>query len=195
MPRIVETIVSTSDAEGNVHIAPLGLIADGKHWIVAPFKPSKTLENLRANPFAAASHTDDVRVFAGCVTGRKSWPLTPTTEIKGGRLADCLSHWELKVDDIVEDDLRPRFRCKIVHQETHAPWQGFSRAQAAVLELAVLTTRLKMLPPEKVESELKYLEIAISKTASLKEEEAWSWLMEKITAWRGTLVKPAGDAG
>ena len=195
MPRIVETIVSTSDAEGNVHIAPLGLIADGKHWIVAPFKPSKTLENLRANPFAAASHTDDVRVFAGCVTGRKSWPLTPTTEIKGGRLADCLSHWELKVDDIVEDDLRPRFRCKIVHQETHSPWQGFSRAQAAVLELAVLTTRLKMLPPEKVESELKYLEIAISKTASLKEEEAWSWLMEKITAWRGTLVKPAGDAG
>ena len=38
-------------------------------------------------------------------------------------------------------------------------------AQAAVLELAVLTTRLKMLPPEKVEAELTYLEIAISKTA------------------------------
>ena len=63
-----------------------------------------------------------------------------------------------------------------------------------MLELAVLTTRLKMLPPEKVESELKYLEIAISKTASLKEEEAWGWLMEKITAWRGTLMKPTGRA-
>jgi hypothetical protein len=113
-----------------------------------------------------------VRVFAGCVTGHKDWPLTPATQIKGGRLADCLSHWELKVDDIIEDDLRPRFRCKIVYQENHAAWQGFSRAQAAVLELAVLTTRLKMLPPEKVESELKYLEIAISKTASLKEEQA-----------------------
>lgn len=194
MPRIVETIVTTSNAAGDVHIAPLGLIQDGEHWIVAPFKPSKTLDNLQAHPFAAASHTDDVRVFAGCVTGRKSWPLTPTTTVKGGRLSACVSHWELKVDRIIEDDLRPRFLCKIVHQETHKAWEGFSRAQAAVLELAVLTTRLKMLPPEKVEAELKYLEIAITKTAAPHEVEAWGWLMEKITAWRGTLIKPAGPS-
>jgi hypothetical protein len=74
-----------------------------------------------------------------------------------------------------------------VHRETHKAWEGFNRAQAAVLELAVLTTRLKMLPPEKVENELKYLEIAIAKTASAREEEAWEWLMEKITAWRQSL--------
>lgn len=193
MPRIVETIVTTANAKGEVHIAPLGLIADGDHWIIAPFKPSKTLENLRANPVAAASHTDDVRVFAGCVTGRKSWPLLPATTIKCGRLASCLSHWELKVDEIIEDDLRPRFRCKIVHQESHGAWQGFSRAQAAVLELAVLTTRLNMLPPDKIESELKYLEIAISKTAAPREQEAWGWLMEKVAAWRATVVTPAGS--
>ena len=50
--------------------------------------------------------------------------------------------------------------------------------------VAVLTTRLKMLPPEKVEAELKYLEIAISKTASEREQIAWGWLMERIDAWR-----------
>ena len=184
MPRIVETIVTTADSNGLVHIAPLGLIADGEHWIVAPFKPSKTLDNLRTNPSACASHTDDVRVFAGCVTGRKTWPLVAASKIKGGRLASCLSHWELQVDRVIEDDLRPRFRCKIVHQESHAPWQGFSRAQAAVLELAVLTTRLNMLSADKVESELKYLEIAIAKTAAPHEQEAWGWLMEKISGWR-----------
>jgi hypothetical protein len=59
-----------------------------------------------------------------------------------------------------------------------------NRAQAAVLELAVLTTRLEMLPPEKVESELKYLEIAIAKTAGPREREAWLWLMARIEAWR-----------
>jgi hypothetical protein len=95
MPRIVETIVTTMDAAGEAYIAPLGLIEEGAHWIIAPFKPSKTLENLRAQPFAAASHTDDVRVFAGGVTGRKIWPLAATTKIKGHRLADCVSHWEL----------------------------------------------------------------------------------------------------
>jgi uncharacterized protein len=190
MPRIVETIVTTANAEGEVHIAPLGLIEDGDHWIIAPFKPSKTLDNLRANPFAAASHTDDVRVFAGCVTGRKSWPLVPATKIKGGRLADCVSHWELKVDSTIEDDLRPRFKCKIVHQETHQPWGGFNRAEAAVLELAVLTTRLAMLPPEKIDAELKYLDIAISKTAGPREQEAWGWLMDKVSAWRASNPAP-----
>ena len=48
----------------------------------------------------------------------------------------------------------------------------------------MLTTRLNMLSLEKIESELKYLEIAISKTAGPREEEAWGWLMEKIAAWR-----------
>ncbi len=194
MPRIVETIVTTMSANGEVHVAPLGLIQNAEHWIIGPFKPSRTLDNLRANSFAAASHTDDVRVFAGCVTGRKSWPTVDTTKIKGGRLADCLAHWELKVDRIVEDDLRPKFLCKIVHQEQHKAWEGFNRAQSAVLELAVLTTRLNMLPAEKIDNELKYLEIAISKTAGAREEEAWGWLMEKIAAWRASPSRtPAND--
>ncbi len=184
MPRIVETIVTTSNAQGEVHVAPLGLIQDGAHWVIAPFKPSRTLDNLRAVPAFAASHTDDVRVFAGCVTGRKNWPTLATTKIKGGRLATCVSHWELQIDRIVEDEARPRFMGKIVHVENHKPWQGFNRAQAAVLELAVLTTRLHMLPPEKIDNELKYLDIAISKTAGPPELQAWGWLMEKIETWR-----------
>jgi hypothetical protein len=160
------------------------LIEVGARCIIAPVTPLKTLYNFRSNPAAAASHTDDVRVFAGCVTGRKLWPLVPTTTISGGRLAHCVSHWELKVEDVIEDELRPRFACAIVHRETHELWQGFNRAQAAVLELAVLVTRLGMLPPEKVEDELKYLEIAISKTAGPREKEAWGWLMAKVDAWR-----------
>jgi uncharacterized protein len=184
MPRIVETIVTTAGHDGVAHIAPLGLIEAGEHWIIAPFSPSRTLSNLRLNPFAAASHTDDVRVIAGCVTGRKIWPLVPTIHGMGERLADCMSHWELKVDSVIEDHLRPRFACKIVHKENHKPWEGFNRAQAAVVELAVLTTRLDMLPADKVESELKYLEIAISKTAGPREDEAWEWLMDKVAVWR-----------
>jgi hypothetical protein len=195
MARIIETIVTTANAAGEAHVAPLGLIEDGERWIIAPFRPSKTLDNLRENPFATASHTDDVRVFAGCVTGRKTWPLVSAAYVKGARLADCVSHWELEVETITEDELRPRFACRIVHRESHKPWGGFNRAQAAVLELAVLTTRLKMLPAEKVENELKYLEIAISKTAGPREEEAWEWLMQKITDWRqSTFDKLAGKS-
>ena len=184
MPLIVETIVTTTNAAGEPHIAPLGLIAEADRWIVAPFRPSRTLDNLREVPFAVASHTDDVRVFAGCLTGRKSWPTRPAETVSGVVLEDAVSHWELAVEDIREDDLRPRFVCKVVHEASHRPWAGYNRAQGAVLECAVLVSRLKMLPPEKVEAELKYLEIAIAKTAGPREEEAWGWLMERIAAWR-----------
>jgi hypothetical protein len=189
MPRIVETIVTTTDTKGTPHIAPLGLIEDGDGWIVAPFKPSRTLDNLKVNPCAVASHTGDVRVFAGCVTGRRDWPTVPADVVKGVRLADAVSHWELAVERMADDVQRPRFRCRIVHAASHTIWSGYNRAEAAVLELAVLTTRLSMLPPEKIDAEIGYLEIAISKTAGPREREAWGWLMDRVAAYRG------GDAG
>jgi uncharacterized protein len=184
MPRIVETIVTTVNAKGEAHIAPLGLIAEGERWVIAPFRPSRTLDNLGEVPFAVASHTDDVRVFAGCVTGRRDWATSPAERVKGVRLSDAVSHWELSVENFSDDVQRPRFSCRLEYEASHRPWEGFNRAQAAVLECAVLTTRLKMLPPEKIDNELKYLEIAIAKTAGPREAEAWGWLIEKIDAWR-----------
>ena len=184
MPRIVETIVTTTNAKGEAHIAPLGLIADGEQWVLAPFRPSRTLDNLREVPFAVASHTDDVRVFAGCLTGRKDWPTRPAEKVPGGVLDNAVSHWELAVDRVTEDDVRPRFFCRLVRSVSHRPWEGFNRAQGAVLECAVLVSRLNMLPAEKIEAELKYLDIAVSKTAGPRELEAWGWLMERIEAWR-----------
>lgn len=184
MPKIVETIVTTQSIDGLVHVAPLGLIAEGDHWVIAPFAPSRTLENLRAVPFACASHTSDVRVFAGCITGRKAWPTVPALNVTGARLADCASHWELAVERVVDDAQRPRFVCRVVETQSHAAWGGFNRAQAAVIECAVLVSRLHMLPWEKIEAELAYFDIAISKTAGPRELEAWGWLMERIDGWR-----------
>lgn len=182
MPMIRETIVTTADGSGRVHIAPLGLIAEGEHWVIAPFRPSTTLDNLRAVPHAVASHVDDVRVFAGCLTGRRDWPTEPT-DGPVPRLGNALSHWELDVEHVTEDDLRPRFRCRIAREVTHAPAQGFNRAQAAVIEAAVLTSRLAMLPRDKVEADMAALAVAVGKTAGPREAEAWNWLSERVRAF------------
>ena len=184
MPVIIETIVTTLGADGVPHIAPLGLIAEGARWIIAPFRPSTTLDNLRANPFAVANHTDDVRIFAGCLTGRRDWPLVDS----GGpvpRLAAALAHEQLRIAHVEEHEQRPRFHCEVVASHAHAPFPGFNRAKHAVLELAILASRLHMLPREKVESEIAYLEIAIGKTAGAAELEAWSWLMAKAKGFYG----------
>ncbi|MDZ4792216.1 MAG: DUF447 family protein [Hyphomicrobiales bacterium] len=180
MPMIREMIVITQGLDGTPYIAPLGLTLDGEEWIAAPFKPSRTLDNLRAHPFFTASITDDVRVYAGCLTGRKDWPTAPTVKIAGSYLACAIAHQELEVVRVSEDEQRPRFHGRIVHSANHAAAPGFNRAQSAVIELAILTSRLHMLATEKVISEIAYLQIAISKTAGPSEEEAWGWLMERV---------------
>ena len=180
MPMIRESIVSTMNRAGQVHLAPIGLIAEDDGWIIAPFRPSATLDNLRAVPFAIANYTDDVRVFAGCLTGRRDWPTTAADHVPVPRLAGALAHAELVVDHVSEDEQRPRFHCRVVHRSSHAPFGGFNRAQAAVVEAAILVSRLHMLPRDKVEAEMAYLAIAVGKTAGPAEEEAWNWLVEKV---------------
>jgi len=71
-----------------------------------------------------------------------------------------------------------------VSEATHAPFLGLNRAQAAVLEGAVLVSRLHMLPPDKVATEMAYLQIAVDKTAGPQEHEAWGWLREAVAAHR-----------
>ncbi len=84
-----------------------------------------------------------------------------------------------------DDEQRPRFRGRIRHMAAHAPFIGYNRAQAAVLEAAVLSTRLHMLEPAKILSEMTYLAIAIAKTAGPREREAWGWIEDKIAAALG----------
>lgn len=183
MPLIRESIVTTMSAEGEVHIAPLGIIVDGDGFIIAPFHPSTTLENLRAVPFAVANYTDDVRIFAGCLTGRRVWATTAADRVPVPRLAGALAHAELEVAGVTEHPQRPRFHCRVVHRMAHAPFEGFNRAKAAVVEAAILASRLDLLPRDKIEQEIKYLGIAVDKTAGDAEREAWQWLIDKINAY------------
>jgi len=188
MPMIREVIVTTVAADGAPHIAPLGLIEDmrgdgAEGWIIAPFRPSTTLDNLEATGVAVANYTDDPRVFAGCLTGRRAFPLVALEDCPAPRLAAALAHAVLRVERVTTDDLRPRFHCAVAALATHAPFRGLNRARAAVLELAILASRLSMLPRDKVEREIEYLRIAIDKTAGPEEREAWGWLMEKVEAF------------
>ena len=182
MPLIQETLVTTTDGAGVPHLAPLGLIKDENHWIIAPFHTSRTLDNLRAQPRAVASLTDDARIFAGCLTERRDWPLVATRTDFPPRLACALTHWELEVIDVREDALRPRFRCRVVNQVAHAPFLGHNRAFAAVVEAAVLTSRLDLLPKAAIASEFERLKLIVAKTAGPREAEAFSWLEAKLAA-------------
>jgi len=182
MPLIHECVVTTLSPEGRPHIAPLGLIEEESHWIVAPFRPSTTLSNLEHNPRLTASFTDDARIFAALVTGQRRFPLTDVDGWPAPRLSCALAHAELEIVRVEEDPLRPRFFCEVKRTQSHRPFLGMNRARAAVLEAAILATRLGRLPREKIDSEIAYLRIAIDKTAGDAEREAWDMVMAKIDA-------------
>ncbi len=74
LPMIRDAIITMPSAAGDGHITPLGLIRYGEGWIIAPFHPSRTLDNFRTVPFAVANYTDDARVFAGFLRGQSHCP-------------------------------------------------------------------------------------------------------------------------
>jgi hypothetical protein len=184
---IYETVVTTMNADGSAHIAPFGIRERDGLVIIAPFRPSSSLDNLLRTGRAVINLTDDVRVFAGALTGRRDWPVRNAVKIEGFVLEVALAHRELELADIKEDAVRPELSFRVVHEATHAPFRGFNRAQAAVLEAAVLVSRLSMLPAEKIAAEMAYLTIAIEKTAGEREMQAWSWLLERIDNYNAEL--------
>jgi uncharacterized protein len=177
---IFETIVTSRREDGSAHIVPLGIRYQDEFVVLAPFRPSATLTNVLRERRAVVNYTDDVRVFAGTLTGRNDWPLADAHGCP--RLANALAYTALELVRVDDDAQRPRLVCRQQSMQTLAPFRGFNRAQAAVVEACILVSRLHLLPEAKIRSEIEYLEIAIQKTAGPKEFEAWNWLIEKIEA-------------
>ncbi len=177
---IFEGVITTVNADGSAHVTPMGFVRDAGSVIVKPFVPSTTLENLKRNGNAVMNLTDDVSVIAGCLTGRREWPVVRTPAFDGWRLSVCLTHLELQVTVHRDDPERPSFHCEVTNEESHEAFSGFNRAQAAVVEASILISRLDWLPPEKVTAEMAYLNIAVEKTAGERERTAWQWLVEAV---------------
>lgn len=182
--QIFEVVVSTLSPDGRSHHAPLGVRYQGAEVVLMPFKPSSTLMNILGSGCAVLNVLVDTRVIAGCVTGRRDWPTLPARIIPGVRLECALRHLELRLIRAQDDPQRPVLRMARVHEETHGEFIGLNRAQAAVVEGAVLVSRLHLLPRDKIESEMRYLQIAIDKTAGPEEHEAWSWLQQAVASFR-----------
>ena len=177
---IRESIVITTDKKNNIHVAPMGIILKEKKIIISPFIPSKTYSNLKEYPYAVINFTDDVKIFSDCVLGKKRFKVKPTKKIKSFYLQETLSYIEVKVSKYYQNKIRPRFDCKILNETMIKSFKGFNRAQAAVIEGAILISRLEILPLKKIKKEMQYLQIAVDKTAGSNEKIAWTKLMKKI---------------
>lgn len=184
--KINEIILISECEDGSPHIAPFGIRECDGFILIAPFRPSISLDNLLSGRRATINAIDDVRVFAGTLTGRRSW----LVEDRAGALVlqSTLSYKSLKLEKVEDDIQRPKLFFSVLKEEMLKPFQGYNRAQAAVVELCVLVSRLNILPIEKITSEMEYLRIAIEKTAGHIELEASGWLVEAIENHQAQMV-------
>ena len=180
-----ETVITTLGTDGVPYVAPMGGPVGGRSLpdravssLHHPRQPPaqrpgghqlhRRRARLRRLPHGAQGLAPRSRRERSPGSGsRRRWP-TWRSRWRGGKTTSCAR----------------ASTAGALARENHAAFRGFNRAQAAVVEAAILVSRLHMLPAEKIDREMDYLRIAVEKTAGPHEREAWRWLVERVADHR-----------
>lgn len=177
---IVETIVTTLDAEGAVNCAPMGVEWDENTIVLKPFLDTTTYRNLIASRSAVVNLTDDVMLFAKAAISSPVYPTVAAQVVRGAVLVDCCSWREVEARAVDSSPPRSRIETVVVHRGSRREFIGFNRARHAVLEAAIYATRLHLLSRAFIDSELARLQGIVDKTAGPRELEAMALLTEYV---------------
>lgn len=181
---IIETIVTTLDAAGQVNVAPMGVewdpSVDDQHIVLKPFLETATYRNVTATRAAVVNIVDDVRIFARAAISNPRYETEAATVISGVVLTNCCAWRELAVVDIDSTPPRSRIVMRVVHRGSKRDFIAFNRAHHAVLETAIYATRVRMLSRDFLEAELQRLQVIVDKTAGPREFEAMALLSDFI---------------
>ena len=177
---IVETIVTTVDSQGAINFAPMGVEWGEETIVLKPFLETTTFRNLSATGSAVVNLTDDVMLFAQGAIASPQFPATPASAVRGVVLDAACSWRELEVLQIDATPPRSRIDTRVVHRGVRREFIGFNRARHAVLEAAILATRIHLLPAEQIRDEFARLQIIVDKTAGPREQEAMALLTQYV---------------
>jgi hypothetical protein len=189
---ITETLVVTVDAEGRPNIAPQGLVLepspDAPSGVVfRPWRNTATFRNLEATRAAVVHLTDDILLLArAAIDLPVAPPLVPATRVRGLRLEGAPLAHEVEIVEADTAGERATLRGRVVATVAGRPWQGLNRARHAVLEAAILATRVHLTGAPPVLAEYAKLAVAVEKTGGDPEREAMRLLEAHVRA-RGEL--------
>jgi uncharacterized protein len=182
---IIETITTTVSASGQVNIAPLGPYFSEETIIFRLFPGSTSHKNLRESGEAIVHITDDVELFAHAAVGKVARPTTPAPTVRGAILPDACRYYEVRVRDVDDSGERHIFTCDVVGRGRLRDFLGFNRAKHAVLEAAILATRLHLTGKEPVLADYEKLAVLVDKTGQDQEHRALAFLKRYVEDWKG----------
>lgn len=184
---ILEGLVTTLDASGQVNIAPMGPIVDHamSRLVLRPFQTSQTYRNLKVHPAGVFHVTDDVELIARAALDRlQAVPETFAAERVSGRVLSSACRWyEFQVVSLDDSRERTEITVDVVHRGHLRDVFGFNRAMHAVLEATILATRLHLLAEADVRTELMRLQTPVEKTAGPQELAAWRLVLDFVDDW------------
>lgn len=181
---ILEGLIVTRSPDGTPHVAAMGPEVDpGRlregdvaELVLKPFGTSQTARNLAATPEGVFHTTDDVLALARVVAGHGAPPLVRADVVDGWRLADACTTWEFRIAEGERDAERQRLRARVARVHHGRPFHGHVRARHAVVEAAILVTRLHMVPAAAIRARLAELAVLVEKTGGPAEREAFAIL-------------------
>jgi uncharacterized protein len=181
---ILESIVTTINQDGSVNVSPMGPTVNGtlQNFELRPFNTSQTFANLKRTRSGVVHVTDDVGLIAKSAIGKLA-PLPeffPAKKITGQVIANTCRWYEFQVEYIDENSARTNINCKTLHTGRVRDFWGFNRAKHAVIEAAIMATRLDFLPREEIQEQFQRLETIILKTGSNQESKAFELLSEHV---------------
>lgn len=181
---IIEGLVTSIDPTERLNVAPMGPVVVGNFeaLILRPFQPSATFRNLSTLRAGVFHITDQVDIIAQAVTGTLTTlpPTEPARSIPGRVLSNCCRWFEFTIDSVDDSAPRSLMPATIRHAEEKRPFFGFNRAKHAVIEAAILATRLHLISRHDVSSALTFLAPAVEKTGGPTELQAWQLITDFI---------------
>lgn len=177
---ILEGLVTSRLPDGSPHLAPMGprVSPSFDEFVLRPFKTSQTYRNLHAHLEGVLHVTDDVLLLAQAAIGQlHQLPLLlPATKVHGWVLADACRYFEFRLREVEDDEARATFHAVTVHRATLRDFFGLNRAKHAVVEAAILATRVHLLPIADITAEFDRLRVLVDKTGGDQEQAAFALL-------------------
>ena len=109
---------------------------------------------------------DDVGLLA-CAARGPVEPLPemiPATRVQGKVLAQACRWYEFRIVEFDDRGERTRLEAEVVAMGRFRDFFGFNRAKHAVVEAAILATRIDLLPLEEIREQFGRLEPLVEKT-------------------------------
>lgn len=182
--QIVEGMLTTENEDGSVNVAPMGprVNDDFSRFQLRPFPGSRTYENLLRTRLATFHVTDDVEMIAQAAVGDLLSPPTFLEDKPDGVyvLANACRWYLLEAVEIETKGERASLICDVRQQGRLRDYFGLNRAKHAVLELAILATRVHLLPAEEISAAIRTMEPWVEKTGGEAELRAWQFLIDAI---------------